>query len=1075
MPVLSLAACLFVAAADAQTTFTQPLTAQFAPTAATAPPTTSATSVDVAPNDLASFGTDITNASIFSNGGVFDIVADSTFTAGTTVFKGSAGIESPKTLQITFSRALQVFNNATTSYFASSGTRGITTQTTGGNYSMTFGPVVDGNDPLIVYDTFNVSKVGFLVMSRNEAAVYPIKVKATATMGDSSTQSLTATLARAAGQNVFYGFTAPAGTAITSILLEAFDATTNAPITARIGLDDIGLIVSETGVVVPPPSIANITAENTFVLPGATFDFKAVSSADINPGDVTLTLNGANASSQLSFSGAATDRTLSIGGLTSGLDYTAVATVTNSTGTATRTFNFTTRGPAPVLTDITRNGSYLYPAAQFQFSAAPATNTLINNANVSLTLNGLNAGGQLAISGDGTGITGTISGLRPNQTYRAVVTVPNNSNRSVIRTYEFHTLSDPLTLSDTAGFANATVYPPGTLGEFSDGLTRWAPQLGANQAQIVDSGNPTYGNVFRRTQGTALRADYLYFPALADGKVTLSFDARVSDISHRTLDMSLQPDLGNVMSSFLQFGQIPGKLTYYDNTNYIEVLGFDLDTNWHHYHVVHYFTGPNAKKYDLYIDGVLRGEKLPWRTPFTNPLTRVRIQTNARETALPLEPGEDHDWGEVDNIVVVGMPLDVTPIAPPVATTQLGQGVVYKRFTHTDLYSSKQNIFVTDINLNDPSVGIKFPNSNGTLRTVPTHASNVAGAVAAVNGQFYNVSTFESIQYLKVNGTVVNPTVSASDQQAIIDDGLGTRNSIRMLQRPAAGWDSVPTANIMATGPYLFENGIKWTAYDPADTTFVPVRHPRTAAAWTFDNHLLLVVVDGRSSISEGMTIPELQDYIDHLGWIKFSTNYDGGGSATMWTGSGGVVNSPSDGSPRGVANAITITAAPVATPVTPTSIVGMAGQNQFSLSWQVSSGATSYEIRRSTSASGPFDLIGTTGNNWFTDTSVTPGTTYYYVLIAKNTVGQSLGSAPLGTNSSTAIVVPAVTITRGSGTFSLTFQSQTGRTYQLQRSTSLMTNSWQDVGAAVAGTGGELTLPHTTTGTSAFYRILIQ
>ncbi|MBI4580135.1 MAG: phosphodiester glycosidase family protein, partial [Planctomycetes bacterium] len=81
------------------------------------------------------------------------------------------------------------------------------------------------------------------------------------------------------------------------------------------------------------------------------------------------------------------------------------------------------------------------------------------------------------------------------------------------------------------------------------------------------------------------------------------------------------------------------------------------------------------------------------------------------------------------------------------------------------------------------------------------------------------------------------------------------------------------------------------------------VRHPRTAIAYN-DDYLYFVVVDGRSSISVGMTMTELgnfcKDYLD----AKWGINQDGGGSSTMIV-NGVLKNKPSDGSQRAVVNGI--------------------------------------------------------------------------------------------------------------------------------------------------------------------------
>lgn len=79
---------------------------------------------------------------------------------------------------------------------------------------------------------------------------------------------------------------------------------------------------------------------------------------------------------------------------------------------------------------------------------------------------------------------------------------------------------------------------------------------------------------------------------------------------------------------------------------------------------------------------------------------------------------------------------------------------------------------------------------------------------------------------------------------------------------------------------------------------------PRTAVCFN-DDYVFFVVVDGRQQGgSVGMTMDDLGHFCaDRLG-ADWGINQDGGGSSTMWV-DGQVVNRPSDGHERGVANAL--------------------------------------------------------------------------------------------------------------------------------------------------------------------------
>lgn len=62
-------------------------------------------------------------------------------------------------------------------------------------------------------------------------------------------------------------------------------------------------------------------------------------------------------------------------------------------------------------------------------------------------------------------------------------------------------------------------------------------------------------------------------------------------------------------------------------------------------------------------------------------------------------------------------------------------------------------------------------------------------------------------------------------------------------------------------------------------------------------------------------------------------------------------------------------------------------------LIWPAVSGATGYNLKRSITPGGPYELIGTTSNSSYTDTNVANGTTYYYIVTALNTTGESAPS----------------------------------------------------------------------------------
>jgi len=91
--------------------------------------------------------------------------------------------------------------------------------------------------------------------------------------------------------------------------------------------------------------------------------------------------------------------------------------------------------------------------------------------------------------------------------------------------------------------------------------------------------------------------------------------------------------------------------------------------------------------------------------------------------------------------------------------------------------------------------------------------------------------------------------------------------------------------------------------------------HPRTSVGLSSDGgKLIIIVVDGRQAgYSEGVTLPEMSEYLMEFG-THTGLNFDGGGSSTMVFGTPSgpeIINNPSDGAERARPNHLGIYATP--------------------------------------------------------------------------------------------------------------------------------------------------------------------
>ena len=94
--------------------------------------------------------------------------------------------------------------------------------------------------------------------------------------------------------------------------------------------------------------------------------------------------------------------------------------------------------------------------------------------------------------------------------------------------------------------------------------------------------------------------------------------------------------------------------------------------------------------------------------------------------------------------------------------------------------------------------------------------------------------------------------------------------------------------------------------------------------------------------------------------------------------------------------------------PAAPANLSATAGNQQASLTWTASGGATSYNVKRGTASGGPYTTVGSPAGTTYADTSLTNGTAYYYVVTAVNAAGESGNSNQATATPKAAPVAPA-------------------------------------------------------------------
>jgi len=203
--------------------------------------------------------------------------------------------------------------------------------------------------------------------------------------------------------------------------------------------------------------------------------------------------------------------------------------------------------------------------------------------------------------------------------------------------------------------------------------------------------------------------------------------------------------------------------------------------------------------------------------------------------------------------------------------------------------------FVADVVLTDATAlrSAFAQNSFGTNITEGT--SDIAadnGAVLAVNGDYYG---------FRRTGIVIRNGVAYRDEGAREGLAFYRDGTVEVYDETATTADQLVAEgvwNTLSFGPTLVKGGDVVDGIDQVEVDTNVGNHsiqgdqPRTAVGVIGTNHLILVVVDGRSpGYSAGVTMPELARIMQDLG-ATTAYNLDGGGSATMVFG-GKLVNNP--------------------------------------------------------------------------------------------------------------------------------------------------------------------------------------
>jgi len=215
--------------------------------------------------------------------------------------------------------------------------------------------------------------------------------------------------------------------------------------------------------------------------------------------------------------------------------------------------------------------------------------------------------------------------------------------------------------------------------------------------------------------------------------------------------------------------------------------------------------------------------------------------------------------------------------------------------TLKETYEYNTEIYIVDLVLSDVSQ-LKTALADNTYgRNIKQTTSEMAeahNAILAINGDYYG---FRNSGYVLRNGELYRDTSSGNEDLAVLSDG--SFQIVEEQDTSAASLAESGALQVFSFGPALVNDGAV-TINQNTEVERAKNSNPRTAIGMISPLHYVIIVSDGRTSESEGLSLYQLADLFVEEG-CTVAYNLDGGGSSTLWF-NGEVVNHPTDGNRDG-------------------------------------------------------------------------------------------------------------------------------------------------------------------------------
>lgn len=272
-----------------------------------------------------------------------------------------------------------------------------------------------------------------------------------------------------------------------------------------------------------------------------------------------------------------------------------------------------------------------------------------------------------------------------------------------------------------------------------------------------------------------------------------------------------------------------------------------------------------------------------WALPFTLCLILYTTFTLLEAFVLPSDVVRAEDQTSVST----SAPDSDNSSAVITDSSYIADGI---SITITEKTIADTQVYIADIYLDDPSVLLSGLADGSFGRNISDKTSSIAqevGAILAINGDYYG---FRDSGYVMRNGYLYRSTAASSSQEDLVIYEDGTFDIISESDVTAEELQAAGAVQIYSFGPGLVEDS-ELSVTESQEVSQSMTSNPRTAIGMIEKGHYVMVVSDGRTSESEGLTLYELAQVMQDLGCSE-AYNLDGGGSTTMYF-NGQVINNP--------------------------------------------------------------------------------------------------------------------------------------------------------------------------------------